>query len=45
MDYSSNEEANELFNEIKEKRDRLDDLIIEWENLTEKIEGLSSIVN
>ena len=45
MDYSSNEEANELFNEIKEKRDRLDDLIIEWEDLTEKIEGLSSIVN
>lgn len=45
MDYSSNEEGNKLFNKIKEKRDRLDDLIIEWEDLTEKIEGLSSIVN
>ena len=45
MDYSSNSDADELFNEIKEKRDRLDELIIEWESLTEKIEGLSSIVN
>ena len=44
MDYSSNSDAA-IFNEIKEERDRLDELIIEWESLTEKIEGLSSIVN
>ena len=45
MNYSSNEEANQLFDKIKKKRDRLDDLIIEWEDLTEKIDGLSSIIN
>jgi len=45
MDYSSNEEANDLFNEIKVKRDRVDELIIEWEELTEKIESLSSVIN
>ena len=45
MDYSSSSDADDLLNEIKEKRDRLDELIIEWESLTEKIEELSSIVN
>ena len=45
MDYSSSDDGNSLFNDIKVKRDRVDDLIIEWEDLTEKIEGLSSMVN
>ena len=45
MDYSSSDQGNSLFDDIKVKRDRIDELIIEWEELTEKIDGLSSIVN
>ena len=45
MDFATNENANGLFNTIKVKRDRVDELIIEWEELTEKIDNLSSVIN
>jgi len=44
MDFSASEGADDIFNAIKVKRDRVDELIIEWEDLTEKIEDLSSVI-
>ena len=44
-DYKINEEANDIFNLIKEKTDKVDELIMEWEELTEKIDSLSALIN